>query len=119
MGENQSEERSEFQYSGVDPLQPASGPELVFGIVAPVGAERADLMSHLESELQEYGYQCERIKLSGLIELLGEYRGRDFGSMVEPTRTEALMDAGDSIREKSGLGDALAILAISEIRELR
>lgn len=108
-----------FAYEGLDPLNPAIAPELVFGIVASVGAERKNLIVHLENELREYNYETNLIKLSGLIELVPKYENSKISTKQEPERIFGLMDAGNQIRKESVLGDALAILAITEIREKR
>lgn len=112
-------EESLFSYPGADPLTPAAAPELVIGIVAPVGARRDTLIAILRKELREYQYQTEHIKLSNLMSLAPGHEALGSTSFIEPDRTHAYMDAGDKIREASKLGDALAILAISEIKERR
>lgn len=108
-----------FDYEGIEPLKPAPCPELVIGIIAPAGAKKDVLIDLLANELKEYQYKTEHIKISSLITLLTKHSHLKSSSKQEPERTIDLMDAGDDIRKSSALGDALAILAISEIKNRR
>lgn len=105
--------------AGSDPLSPLEKPELVFGIVGPVGVDRELVCSALQTELIEYGYTVHRIRVSKLITLIPRYSNIEAGCTDEFNRIEKYMSAGTSVREDSGLGDALAILAMSEISSIR
>lgn len=108
-----------FFPAGADPLEPMLQPELVFGIVGPVGVDRNAVCACLESCIQEYNYDVHRIKVSELIKLVpgNEYLEEFKGDEYE--RIEKFMLAGTQTRESSGFGDAMAILAISEIAAQR
>lgn len=108
-----------FSYPGVDPLSPAPAPELVIGVVAPAGARRDSLVKIIANELKEYNYQTEHIKLSDLIPLVPRYYDLKNEGELEPERTHSFMDAGNDIRQSADRGDALSIVAISEIRRKR
>lgn len=106
-----------FSYDSVDPLNPSEQPELVFGLVAPAGTEKDKVSKELVSELLEYGYESHIIRVSDLIKrhpFWGEEKEKD-----EKRRIVNLMDAGNEIRKKSELADAMALLAVSKIVEIR
>ncbi|MDR9438496.1 MAG: anti-phage dCTP deaminase, partial [Halomonas sp.] len=109
----------QLTYSGVDPLKPVGCPELVFGIVSPVGSNKEDLCEALKEELGEYGYISHRIRLSELISLVPGFEDAGVGAPDEGERIKRLMIAGSSIRSSSGLNDALAMLGISEVLRIR
>jgi deoxycytidylate deaminase len=99
----------------------ASGGELVIGMVAPLGADLERVERELESALREAGYAVERITLTELLAGFGvepEMQARlDSANVV--TRYEAKMDLGTTFCRETGLKDALAHLAIDEIRRRR
>jgi deoxycytidylate deaminase len=99
-----------------DPLNPQEAPELVFGIIAPVGVDKDVVCNALEQELTEYNYKTFVIRVSSTIKLVKGFKS-DFKD--EYDRIKKYMDAGTKIREKSGLNDALAILSVSEIARIR
>jgi len=115
-----SSQYEEYYPAGSDPLTPLDKPELVFGIVAPVGVDRQVVCDALTKELHEYGYKnVERIHVSALISLVPKYKSRVNSHTDEFQRICNLMTDGTEIREQSELGDALAILAMSEIAQIR
>jgi deoxycytidylate deaminase len=98
--------------------------ELVIGVVGYVGAGCSTACSRLEVLLQEEGYQVEIIKLSSLIarhlhheETLPVAHGVGAGK-ARFDRASSLQDLGDTLREQHG-HDAIAALAVTEIRALR
>jgi hypothetical protein len=80
---------------------PAS--ELVFGLVAPVGADLDMLENALSNQLQQYGYTPNRIRLSKLL------KGVDLKDDSEFARLTSYMDGGNQVRESSGSGEILAL----------
>ncbi len=104
-------------YNESDPLSPAGKPELVFGIVAPAGAQRDTVYQELSSKLEEYGYKSHRIRVSDLIKEHSLWD--DNTSQDEASRIHLLMDLGNKIRERSELADAMAIMAIAKIVSIR
>lgn len=94
----------------------AKDAELFIGLVGAVGSELTRVTKALEHALQSVDYKCREINV---IELLKEFReyseGLSEGKAVFD-RYSARMDAGDRFRETTELGDALARLCISSIR---
>lgn len=104
-------------YNKNDPLSPASKPELIFGIIAPAGTDRNQVISEINSEMQEYGYTTHHIKISELIKNHEIWKAATIEN--EAQRIEQLMDLGNEIRKRSKLADAMAIMAISKIVDIR
>lgn len=100
------------------PLVPHDYPELVFGLIGPVGTDLKTTFRILKKALTNVGYRVPKheIKLSKLIE---EIFRKDFSSHPEDKRVEALMDSGTQIRESVGNGGAVALLALLGIDRAR
>ncbi|HZG20431.1 MAG TPA: anti-phage dCTP deaminase [Herbaspirillum sp.] len=99
-----------------NPLAPRLHPELVFGLVGPVGVSLDPVISVLSRELKALKYSASAIRLSKLIE---NFLGSDHSKESEEKRITNLMDEGTRLREQSGRGDAVALLSIAEIRRTR
>lgn len=97
-------------------LIPTPYPELVFGLVGPVGVDLEPVISVLARNLKDFSYTSSTIKLSKKIE---EIFGSNHNLEAEDIRIPALMDEGTKLREKSGRGDAVALLGIAEIKRIR
>lgn len=110
---------SPFSYPGLDPLEPSGSPELMIGIVGPAGVDRAKVCDAVEQELFHYDYKVRTVKLSSLIEAVPNLLSVSDEDIDEASRIDRLMDAGNDLRRDSKHGDALAILAISEIVQIR
>src|SRR4051812_48706697 len=95
---------------------PKKHPELVIGLVGPVGVDLAPVIKSLEQVLREPGYTTRAIQLSLLID---KFIGTPHKWKDEYDRIRALMDEGTSLREKTERGDAVALLAIAEIKRIR
>jgi len=107
-----------FSYEGVDPLTPSGSPEIVIGIVGPIGVDRQKVTNTINAELKEYGYQSITIKLSELMQSLPEIQSlTEFADEFD--RIDSLMNIGNDLRAKAEMGDALALLAILKIQEER
>lgn len=98
------------------PLSPVSHPELVFGLVGPVGVNLEPLIAVLYRELLAVGYKATTVQLSRQIE---NFFGSDHSHETEDKRILNLMDEGTRLRTESGCGDAVAWLGIAEIRRIR
>lgn len=98
------------------PLVPKPCPELVVGLVGPVGIDLDPIIDSLSSRLEAVEYRPWPIRLSSLI---GGFFGVDYSGLPENERIEKLMDAGTRLREVSKRGDAVALLAIAEVRRIR
>jgi deoxycytidylate deaminase len=102
--------------SSAHPLSPDPHPELVFGIVGPIGVDLEPVINVLCQELLAVGYTTNPIQLSRQIE---SFFGSDHSHETEDKRISNLMDEGTRLRSESGWGDAVAWLGIAEIRRIR
>lgn len=100
----------------IDPLSPKPHPELVFGLVGPVGVDLEPVISVLSRELLTAKYTANVIQLSRQIE---QFFGTDHSRETEDKRISKLMDEGTRLRDRSQRGDAVALLGIAEIRRIR
>lgn len=93
--------------------------DLFFGLVAPIGSRREDVIEQLESKLAEYGYVMERIHLASLLD---DLPGRDTNPLPDrsnPDYYKSRMDAGDKLRSDAGDHSALCALAVSRVAAMR
>ncbi len=89
--------------------RPLAAGELVFGLVYGAGAETETFQRLLREHLRGYGYRLRTVHLSNYFShLLGE---GEFQREV-PDATRRLQDMGDAIRQRTGLNDAAARLAV-------
>lgn len=90
--------------------------EIVIALCGPIGSRLKSVASALEKSLTEtFNYECTTHRLSKYIE--DHYNRLDIGKIPTSSKYEkisALIDAGDSLREKYG-NSVLAELAIAEI----
>lgn len=98
------------------PLVPKPCPEVVIGLVGPVGIDLDPIVDVLSRRLEAVEYKALPIRLSAQIE---KFFGVDYSDLPEDQRIEKLMDAGTKLREESERGEAVALLAITEIRRVR
>jgi hypothetical protein len=89
-------------------------PELFFGLVGAVGTDLALVKDLLVSTLSKYQYRSCVIRLSEILDNLGFFKDKLKDCPREDERIERHMDAGDELREKTGLGDALALLSLTK-----
>ena len=95
------------------------GPELVFGLVGPVGSDLGKLIKALKRELKNVDYSPVEIRLS---KLLWDWRGNKALKDIKNNETKRINDhmkAGDRIRRETGMGDAMIRLAMGKIRDER
>jgi tRNA(Arg) A34 adenosine deaminase TadA len=92
--------------------------ELVFGLVAPVGADLDQLQAALVDQLGLYGYHANPIRLS---ELLKKVRGLGVTLKDAPEleRVRSYMDAGNALRRRTKSEEILALWAMAKIKEKR
>ncbi len=93
-------------------------PEIVIGLVAPVGVDLTSVESILTDLLKQFGYNTNSIHLSSLLHLIGNLE-TSLLDKSEYERIDTHMTAGDELREKTGRGNFLAALAISAIHRER
>ena len=97
----------------------ASTPELVFGLVGPLGTDLAAAAQVLKDALGNVDYDSEVHRLS---HLMRDLAGKPFDELTEgprDTTIEAHMSAGNHLRETLGRKDAMAMLGLLSIREAR
>ena len=104
--------------NGVDdsPLTAKPCPEVVIGLVGPVGVNLDPVVEAIARRLEAVEYTAKTIRLSSRLEA---FFGGDHSHLPENERIAKLMDAGTKLREVSERGDAVALLAIAEIRRIR
>lgn len=101
-------------------LMAQSGPELVFALVGAVGTDLAVVSRALHEHLLRVDYTAHEVRISSLLHSLDRYSGLpEPGSGSEYERIRAHMRAGSELRKLAGRGDILALMAVSQIRQLR
>lgn len=92
-------------------------PDLVLGLVAPVGTDLQLLHDVLKQAVDAVGYDLKDIHVSDLI----DRHSGEFGVTVEPgsNRYDRLMRLGTALRKAFEDGAVPTILAIAAIREIR
>jgi hypothetical protein len=98
------------------PLDPRPFPEIVIGLVGPVGIDLEPIVAAITQEIEAVEYFVKTIRLSAQLE---KFFKLDLSAFHEDDRVPRLMDAGTRLRERSERGDAVALLAIAEIRRVR
>lgn len=98
-----------------DPFKIEPKPELVVGVVGPLGINLDELIDSLKNELQRVNYKSIVIRLS---RLLHEVQGLENQptSGPEHKRIESHMKAGTELRTSTETGGILARLAIAAIQ---
>lgn len=98
----------------------AQGPEIFIGLIGAVGTDLYRIRDELKQELRRANYSPEIIHLSKLMMDLDRYAylsGYDSGP--EDERIDNFMNAGDAIRRSVERGDAVVLLGISKILDIR
>lgn len=85
-------------------------PDLVVGLVTPVGVRGSLIVTELRHAFAQVGYQVVEIHLSELIEDLAAKVKIDFADA--PTRHDRLMSMGTELRIRSDVGAIAALLSI-------
>lgn len=98
------------------PLSPMPYPEIVIGLVGPVGIDLNPIVTSLERQLEAVHYNAKTIRLSEKIE---QFFGQSHFDRPEHERIGKLMDLGTKLREDSGRGDAVALLGVAEVARIR
>jgi deoxycytidylate deaminase len=100
------------------PLIPKPCPEIVIGLVGPVGVDLDPVTNALIDALGAVEYKAKAVRLS---QRIAHFFGKEdeYKGLPEDQRIKSLMDYGTKLREDSGRGDAVALLAIAEIRRVR
>lgn len=93
------------------PLEPLKGPELVFGLVGPIGTDLNMVTNVLTEELTRVGYKTVLIQISQLMHLLTPTLPK---SGPEDVRYKTHMTAGTNLRGELG-EEVLALLSCIKI----
>ncbi len=93
-------------------------PDLVFGLIGAIGTDLEAVSGMLEESLNTVGYDVTSIKMIDLILALGGRWGT-LPQRSDPTYYDRAMNAGNRLRKKLQLNDALARLAVARIRDIQ
>jgi deoxycytidylate deaminase len=109
------------QAESTDQPTDVKGPEIFIGLIGAVGTDLYRVRDALKQELRRTNYTPEVIRLSRLMldveNLEGDLRPHETGP--EDDRIDKFMDAGDAIRNSIARGDAVALLGISKVQDIR
>jgi hypothetical protein len=101
-----------------DALPLAPVPELIFGLVGPIGVDLDTVTSLLEDALQNVGYAVDALRVTKLmLEIPTDVMLDENPHYIDSFRQR--IRYANAVRDKLARSDAMAILAISAIRELR
>lgn len=94
------------------------GPELVIGLVGAIGADLTGLAKIVRDSLVSFGYESDHLRLSSVL----KSEIPRFASLLDSpvdARYRDYMEAGTLLREQTRRPDAMAVLAIQQIRARR
>lgn len=97
-------------------LTPLQNPELVFGLVGPIGVNLDLVIDALKSQLKAFNYPAYVVRLSEQIE---DFFSSSHGDKSEDERIHELMKEGTRLRVEGEQGAAVAILGLAAIRQIR
>jgi deoxycytidylate deaminase len=97
--------------------QQVDSPELFIGLVGAAGTELDKLTTLLSDSLEKVRYSASLIRLAQLLRAVPRYR--DLPTKMVDEYLDSHMTAGDDFRTVVGQSDAVALLGIGEIIELR
>lgn len=92
-------------------------PELVFGLVGPIGVDLEYIGQALKDSLKSVGYDLELVRVTELMLELTSSKKIDTSTVVETYNTK--IDYANDLREQYGAKDLLAALAVGAIRKIR
>lgn len=100
-------------------LEPLKQPEMIVGLIGPVGTDLRIVVQCIAAEFTAIGYRSEEIRLSTLLHNFGEYRHLSQPSLDEARRIDIHMDAADDLRDKTSCADIMSLLSVIRIRKQR
>jgi cytidine deaminase len=92
-------------------------PELIFGLVGPIGVDLESVTEVLITALRDFAYEACNIRITNLMREVDVKLPLDAPGYVESFKERIAY--ANKVRERLDRNDALAILAISAIREFR
>ena len=107
------------QASGADSGDPAKQPELVFGLVGPLGTDLSLVAGHLKDALARVRYRADVFRLSRFMRELPALPWSDLTDGPRDDEIDTHMQAGNALRERLGRNDAVAMLGVGAIRNFR
>jgi deoxycytidylate deaminase len=96
----------------------ARGTEVVIALVGALGTPLRDIAEQLRRALETVDYQATTISVSSLLAELPKLPAK-IDRTSEDTRVETSMDAGNKLREVTKRADALAVMAMLDVRRDR
>jgi len=93
--------------------------DIVVGLVAPVGTDLGHVGGAIARSFERLGYSPHHIKLSTLLDEVPDGVSDAIDGDDEYVRYDTYMNAGNKFRARMRRGDALSMLAVGAIRELR
>ena len=97
----------------------AQTPELLFGLIGPLGTDLNMVSNSLQDSLKQVRYDSEVHRLSSLMRDLS---GKPWNQLTDGPRDKTIdahMSAGNELRRLLGRNDAMAMLGMLAIQELR
>jgi cytidine deaminase len=101
-----------------DPFVVLPSPELVIGIVGPLGIDLDQVVRILKEELRRVGYGSSLVRLSRLLSQVSGLKTK-LVAHPEHKRIRSHMSSGTELRSRTGEGGILARIAIAAIQEER
>lgn len=92
-------------------------PELFIGLVGAMGTDLSRVGSVLSASLSAIGYSAKEIRLSALLRDLEKYS--DLPTRFRDEHIDKHIRAGDEFRKDCGRNDAVALLGVGRIKDLR
>jgi cytidine deaminase len=107
--------------TGLRAVDDPTRPELVIGLIGALGAQIDDVERDLRERLAQLGYRIPAtIKLSDLLhELTGPTFDRLSAEPGKRAHVSLYMDAGNELRASTGRSEAMAMLGITQIQQIR
>lgn len=99
--------------------QPIDYPEIVVGLVGPLGTDLKFIAQQIETAFQDVNYNTITIKLSDALQEFSDSLKFKLKEIPVDARINSYMDAGNKFRNKTDCKDVLATLAAGQIRQKR
>lgn len=97
----------------------ASTPELIFGLVGPLGTDLSGVAQELRDTLMQVGYDSEVYRLSRLMRDLSGSPWKDLTDGPRDVSIDAHMTAGNRLRQTLQRNEAMAMPGLTAIQEYR
>ena len=94
-------------------------PELIFGLVGPLGTDTSLVEKHLGAVLRQVGYRHETFRLSRLMREIPFTPWNQLCDRARDMEIQQHIAAGNELRRRLRQNDALALLGIGALREYR